>query len=219
MSAPRSAGSWKRRIAWAAVLGALAVVAVIVAAHAVVGAAGDGKCFADIAAVPKRPVAMVLGCPKLDSWSKEPSAYYANRLAAAAALLKAGRCERVLVSSDADAARMVEDLAALGVPRDRMLCDPQGVRTRDSFLSARARFGITGGIVVSQRYHNERSLYIADELGQDWVGYDAGEVAGVVWWRAHGRECLARVKAMLDRHVLRDPRPLARHEPELCGKK
>lgn len=193
----------KRRFFFAAAGLFFALLAVVAVAHAVVGAAGEGKCFADMASVPVRPVAMVLGCPKFDSWSKEPSAYYANRLATAAALIKAGRCERLLVSSDVDASQMVEDLAALGVPRDRMLCDPKGVRTRDSFLSAAARFGITGGIVVSQRYHNERSLYIADEFGQDWVGCDAPEVDGFAWWRAHYRECLARVKAMLDRHVLR----------------
>lgn len=201
MSVSGRAGFSKRRLGFA-VLGVIVVAALmLIGADRLVASAGDGRCFADVAAVPKRPVAMVLGCPKYDSWSGLPNVYYANRVRAAAELYRAGRCERILVSSDADAPDMQADIAAAGVPASALFHDAKGVRTRESFLSAAKRFGITGGIVVSQRYHNERSLYIAAELGGDWVAYDAGEISGLSWWRAHAREALARVKAVIDRYA------------------
>lgn len=195
---------WKRRLAWGFFAAVLALLSVLVGADRAVSSAARGKCHADAASVPKRPVAMVLGCPKFDSWTGRPNVYYRHRVQAAAKLWREGRCERVLVSSDVDAPAMMADVEAAGVPHEALLCDPKGVRTRDSFLSAAKNLGITSGIVVSQRYHNERSLYIAEELGQDWVAFDATEAVGHSWLRAHGREALARVKAVLDRYVLSD---------------
>lgn len=192
----------------ALLLGALATVAligVIVGSHLTVASAGEGRCFDVLDAVPQRKVAMVLGCPKLHK-NGTPCLEYQPRVDAAAELFKAGKCEMVLVSSDADAPIMAADLVAAGVPADAILTDPLGVRTRASFVHAKEAFGLNGGIIVSQRYHNERSLYIAEELGGDWVGYDADESTGSAKLRSAYREMLARVKAVIDRHVL-DPIP------------
>jgi len=167
-----------------------------------VARAGTGRCFDKVDEVPVRAVAMVLGCPK-HLTNGADSLEYDRRVKAAAALFKAGRCGLVLVSSDIDAKAMMRDVQAAGVPVDRLSYDPFGVRTRDSFLRAQRVYGIHGGIVVSQRYHNERSLYIADEIGGDWVGFDARSAVGWPKWRSRGREVLARVKAVLDRYVLR----------------
>lgn len=174
----------------------------------VVASAGTGRCYDVASEVPERPVAMVLGCPKTFP-SGAPSLEYERRVKAAAELFKAGKCRLILVSSDIDAPDMMRDVAAAGVPADRLSCDTLGIRTRDSFIRAQKVFGISGGIVVSQRYHNERSLYIADELGADWIGYDAQASVGLPKWRSRARETLARVKAVLDRHILKPEASLA----------
>ena len=183
--------------------GALALLMVCGLCWRAVSAAGEGKCFDEVEQVPARRVAMVLGCPKFLS-NGNPSLDYSRRVSAAAELFKAGKCERILVSSDVDAPDMLEDVRAEGVPADRLVADSGGVRTRESILRAKSVYGVTAGIVVSQQYHNERSLYIAQEIGADWVGYNARSAVGFPKWRARGREVLARVKAWLDRHML-DP--------------
>jgi SanA protein len=184
-----------------ALAGVVSLMLVCAAAYLAVRSAGKGKCFDKPEAVPVRRVAMVLGCPKFLP-NKHPSLEYARRVSAAAELFKAGRCERVLVSSDVDAPAMLADVCDAGVPYGKLDCDSKGVRTRDSVVRAKKVFGITSGIVVSQRYHNERSIYIGEEIGADWVGYNAQDAVGLPKWRSRGRETLARVKAWLDRHVL-----------------
>ncbi len=187
----------------ATLVGALALPLVCGLCWRTVSASGEGRCFDDLAQVPARPVAMVLGCPKFLT-NGNPSLDYSRRVTAAAELFKAGKCERILVSSDVDAPAMLEDVRAEGVPAERLMADSGGVRTRESVLRAKSVYGVTTGIVVSQEYHNERSIYIAEEIGADWVGYNAQSAVGLPKWRARSREVLARVKAWLDRHML-DP--------------
>lgn len=180
--------------------GTLALAALTGGSHLAVESAGDGRCHDKAEEVPFREVAMVLGCPKSDSWTGKPNAYYWNRVNAAAALFKAGKCRKIIVSSDVDAPAMLEDVRAAGVPGDRLVADPLGVRTYDSMVRARVVFGVREGIVVSQRYHNERAIYLGKSDGSDWIGFDAEEDSGHSWLRAHARELLARVKAVLDVH-------------------
>lgn len=191
----------RKRLLLAGFAGTAALIAVCSATYLSVRAAGRDKCFDTVGEVPAHRMAMVLGCPKFLP-NGHPSLEYNRRVAAAAELFKAGKCERVLVSSDVDAPAMLADVRAEGVPADRLDCDPRGVRTRASVLRAKAVFGITSGIVVSQRYHNERSIYIGEEIGATWVGFDAQDAVGLPKWRSRGREVLARTKAWLDRHVL-----------------
>lgn len=187
----------------AAVVTGAGLLTGIVVCWNLVGAAGGTRCHAKADSVPVREVAMVLGCPKFIDGRL--NFVYKHRVDAAAELYRAGRCRRVMVSSDADAPVMAADVIEAGVPREVVSVDPLGVRTRDSFIRAGAVYGISGGIIVSQRFHNERSLYIVDELGGDWVGYDAAHVGGRGYWLAQFRECFARVKAVLDRYCLKPP--------------
>jgi SanA protein len=189
-----------RRILLRVTLAAFALLALVcTGAYLTVRGAGAGRCFATPAAVPARRVAMVLGCPKIRH-DGSASQEYAGRVRAAAELFRAGRCERILVSSDIDAPAMLADLRAAGVPADRLDCDTLGRRTRDSVVRAKTVYGVTSGIVVSQRYHNERSIYIGEEIGADWVGYDAQDSTGGQLVKSRCREVLARVKAWLERH-------------------
>ena len=183
-----------------ALAGVVAFAVVCTTTYLCVQSAGTGKCFDKPAEVPVRRVAMVLGCPKFLP-NGHPSLEYAGRVSAAAELFKAGRCERVLVSSDVDAPAMLRDVCDAGVPYEKLDCDPKGVRTRASVVRAKEVFGITSGIVVSQRYHNERSIYIGEEIGADWVGYDAKDAEGLQKLRSRGRETLARALAWFERHV------------------
>ena len=98
-----------------------------------------------------------------------------------------------------------------GVPGEIIFLDYAGFRTYDSVIRAKEVFGQNNFIVVSQKFHNERAIFIAGKKGIDAVGYNAYDVRhgyGVV---THAREWGARCKVFLDLisgkqpHFLGDP--------------
>ncbi|MBQ4313768.1 MAG: YdcF family protein, partial [Clostridia bacterium] len=72
--------------------------------------------------------------------------------------------------------------------------DHAGFSTYESLYRARDIFGAQSVVIVTQRYHLYRALYIAERLGLEAVGVacDPGEYHGQIWLDA--REVLARNK-------------------------
>jgi len=107
---------------------------------------------------------------------------------------------------------MRNDLITRGIPSQYITCDFAGLRTLDSIQRAGCVFGQTRIVVVSQSFHLERALYIAQAEGLDAVGFVAAD-APLRWWlRARVREILARDVAVLDRLIGREPRHLGQRE-------
>lgn len=52
-------------------------------------------------------------------------------------------------------------------------------------------------IVISQKLHNQRGIYLADHIGIDAIGYNAADVNIMAAYITHAREILARVKLVL----------------------
>ena len=98
----------------------------------------------------------------------------------------------------------------LGVPALYISCDFAGRRTLDSVIRAKDIFGQIRFIIVSQRYHCERALYLAQQFGCDAVAYSASDGEGYSSNRNRAREVFARVKAVLD--------PLFGVRPHFLGK-
>lgn len=159
--------------------------------------------------LPNRQVGLVLGCSERLSDGRL-NLYFQNRMDAAARLYHHGKVRHIIVSGDNGSANydetlpMLQALVQRGVPEKAITRDHAGFDTLDSVVRADEVFGAETLIVVSQPFHNERAIYIARSRGQDAWGYDAEDVAGS---RAAAavrlREYLARIKAMLDLHLLR----------------
>ena len=130
--------------------------------------------------------------------------YYRARIEAAAELYHAGRIRAILVSGDAstryydETTTMQRDLIELGVPEDYILLDYAGVRTLDSVFRAKKVFGLDRVTVVSQQFHCERALYLADAVGLAATGYCAEDTPYSDSLMMRGRETLARVMAFAD---------------------
>lgn len=184
--------------------GALALVVGVLTCDAVVAAHG-ARCTAQLSALPSNPVGLVLGTSKYLP-GRRRNAYYSQRIAAATRLYQEGKVAFLLVSGDNRTSHynepitMKKDLVAAGVPKERIYCDYAGFRTLDSVVRAKEIFGQSRLTVVSQRFHNERALYLAQAQGIEAVGYDASDKA--LPWRAFFREKLARVQAVLDTQLL-----------------
>jgi SanA protein len=138
--------------------------------------------------------------------------YYAARIEAAAALWKQGKVRKLLVSGDNrqhnynEPKVMRADLMTAGVPKDAIACDFAGLRTLDSVARARRIFGQDKVTVVSQRFHNERAIFLAGGWGVDAIGLNAE--SPVLSPRLRLRETLARVQALWDRMAGTQPRYL-----------
>ena len=120
--------------------------------------------------------ALVLGAAPIGP-EGGPNRYFEYRLDAAALLWRAGKVRLLLLSgAPGEPEAMRAGLVARGVPEGALRLDEDGLRTRDSLRHARNLFGQTRLIVVSQRFHLARALYLARARGLDAWGLEARDV-------------------------------------------
>ena len=93
-----------------------------------------------------------------------------------------------------------------------IVLDYAGFRTLNSVVRAREVFGQTRLIIVSERFHNYRALFISQRCGVDAIAYDARDVPIRYSSKVKAREFLARIWAILDLYVFRT-------RPRLLGQK
>ncbi len=132
-----------------------------------------------IASAPASPVVLVYGAGL--TRGPLPSPILAERLDAALALYRAGKVQKLLVSGD-NSDRFHDETAAMrryaierGVPAEDVLGDDAGVSTYDSTIRARDVFGVRRALLVTQKFHLPRALYIANGSGIDAYGVAADE--------------------------------------------
>ena len=141
----------------------------------------DSWSFADVARAPSVEVALVLGAAPIGP-EGGPNRYFVYRLDTAAALWKAGKARVLLASGDKrgesydEPAAMRAGLIDRGVPAKALEIDNEGHRTRASVLRARDVYGQSRILIVSQRFHVGRALYIAHRAGMEAWGVEALDV-------------------------------------------
>lgn len=174
---------------------------------------------------PARRVAIVFGAGLWRDGS--PTPILRDRVAAAADLYFKGKVEKLLLSGDNrfadynEPAAMREYALSLGVPADAMVLDYAGRRTYDTCYRAKAIFAVTEAILVTQKFHLPRAIYLCNHLGVNGVGVEADRRvyrrASMVYWNV--RELLATVNALWEVHVthplpvLGKPEPIFTEEP------
>jgi SanA protein len=140
----------------------------------------EAKSFSDVGKVPVVDVALVLGTAPIGP-EGGPNRYFVYRLDAAAALYKAGKVKYFIVSGHRDGrydepTAMRAGLVGRGVPEEAIYRDFDGDRTLDSVARARLIYGQTRLIIVSQRFHLSRALFLARHEGIDAWGFEARDV-------------------------------------------
>lgn len=199
-----------RRLAFTAAGFVVAGVVIVGAANAIV-ILGGGDAGHDPAKAPHAQVALVLGAG-LDP-DGSPSGMLSDRLAAAAALYRDGRVERILVSGDHgrpdydEVNAMRRDLVRRGVPDDVIFTDHAGFDTWSSMVRARKVFEVHSAIVVTNGFHMSRALWLGKQAGLEVHGLAADRSSYGAFGRlARAREVLARVKAVEDVVTGADPK-------------
>lgn len=167
--------------------------------------------------IPIQKVALVLGAAKyLRSGHINP--YFNNRIKAAAELYEAGKVKAFVVSGDNgsstynEPADMRDALVELGIPDSVIYLDYAGFRTLDSVVRMNKIFGQESFTVVSQQFHNERAIFLAQHYGLNACGYNAKDVGlARLSYRTIIREKFARVKVFID--ILFNKKPKFLGEP------
>lgn len=160
------------------------------------------KLYNDISSIPKNKVGLVLGTSQyLRGGGTNP--FFSNRVEAAVDLFNAGKIEFILVSGDNrhisynEPRDLKKALVKRGIPEDRIVLDFAGFRTLDSVIRSKKVFGQNSITIISQKFHNERAIYLAYHNNLPAVAFNAKDPdshSGRVYWR----ELLARPKAFLD---------------------
>ena len=167
---------------------------------------------------PTRRVAVVFGAEvKKDG---TPSVVLRDRIETAVALYKSGKVEKLLMSGDNrfvdynEPESMRQYALALGIPDSAIVLDYAGRRTYDTCYRAKEIFGVSSAILVTQRFHLPRALFLCKAFGIDAVGVEAENYYYLkrlrLFW--HVRELLATAQSVLDVYLFK-PLPIL-GEPE-----
>lgn len=144
---------------------------------------------------------LVLGCGVYADGT--PTPMLADRLQRGVALYKAGLAPKLLLSGD-HGQKNYDEVSAMkrycmeqGVPAEDIFLDHAGFSTYESVHRAQSIFGAKSVIIVTQKYHLHRALYIANAFGLEATGVaaDYREYAGQT--PRDIREILARNKDFL----------------------
>ena len=193
---------WPRR--FMAIL-SLPFMAIMVAtfSHRVVEESTADRIYSEVEKTPHNKAGLLLGTSKFLR-SGINNEYYENRIEATIALFKAGKIDYVIISGDNsrkeydEPTDMKNDLIAAGVPAERIYLDYAGFRTLDSVVRCKAIFGQKSITVISQRFHDERAIYLAQHNDIEAVGFAAKDVQKMSGLKTRAREYLARTKMFID---------------------
>jgi SanA protein len=156
--------------------------------------------YSEITEIPRAKTGIILGASVYSDGKLSP--ILKDRVETAYKLFELNKIENFLVSGDHKSddyneVNAIENyLLKKGVPPEDIILDHSGFDTYDSMFRARAVFDIKDAIVITQKFHLPRSLYIAKNLDADYKGLEAPPMAYTSSETIKRREQLANFKAV-----------------------
>ena len=142
-----------------------------------------------------------------------------DRVATAADLYKSGAIDKILMSGDNsyldynEPGAMKNYALELGIPDEDIVLDYAGRRTYDTCYRAKEIFQLDSTILVTQKFHLPRALYICNSLVIDVVGISADlrSYRDSRYWNI--REIVASLVAFIQVHITQPEPVLGDSEP------
>ncbi len=192
-------------------LGVILILAILLANYHI-NYTAKGKLYNSIENIPKNRVGLVLGAGKYVGSGNHVNLYYKYRLEAAFLLYQNKKIEYLLISGDNstvdydEPSTFKQDLIDLGVPEDKIILDYAGFRTLDSVVRAKKIFGLDSFTIISQQFHNQRAIYLAENNDLNVIAFNAKAIKGRYGFKTKIREYLARTKAIIDVVIYKQPK-------------
>lgn len=212
---------------WKVLRWPIAIVAIAVLGVAIgewrINRYAAGRLHADIKQTPMNTAGLVLGT-SAEGRGGGPNPYFVKRINAAVALYREGKIKHLLLTGDNGRSSYNEPmdmrsaLMEAGVDSADITLDFAGFDTFDSVVRAHRIFGQQRFTIISQRFHNERALWIARSQGIDAIGFNAADLdhrpTRWSWIRERGARLKMWWDLMLgvDPHFLGEPVTLGEQE-------
>jgi SanA protein len=168
----------------------------------------QSQIYNDVSKIEARTVGLLLGTSRLNRYGN-PNLFFKYRIEAATALFQAGKIKHIIVSGDNshqeydETTDMHDALVEAGIPDSCITLDYAGFRTLDSIVRCLKIFGQTDVIIISQEFHNERALFIANYYKMNALAFSTKDVPVKYSIRTTLREYFAKCKAVLDLYILK----------------
>ena len=195
---------------WSLLIFVLVSFAVGIGCQIAVLVSSRGKIYSDVEKIPHRKVGLLLGAPPKGR-SGHPNQFFYRRIDAAVKLYQAGKIDCFILSGDKhgddydEPQAMRSELLYRGLPDSVLILDGEGYRTINSVVRAKETFKVDTLTIISQQFHNERSIFLAKHLGVDAIAYDADNTSSHKWKLIMiVREFFARIKAFTEVIIVRD---------------
>ena len=199
------------------------IIATMLICNKIVTDYAEGMVFSEIDSIAPTKWGLLLGTTPQTRIGNRQNMFFKYRIDAAEQLYKARKVQKYLISGDENSLGgvnepqcMKDSLVARGVPADSIFLDGKGFRTLDSVVRTCKKYCIKSFIIISQRFHNERAVYLANHLGLDVERVQAyNAVSPDDGWAfiTYAREYLARVKMFWDILTDKQPEELGKCEP------
>ena len=193
----------KRIFTFTLIISGIIVSILTIWANAIVTNSTKSFITDDTANVVYNQVGLLLGTSRNLKNGNENDFFF-NRIDATVQLFKSGKIKNIIISGDNSKINYNEpldmkvELVRNGIPDSVIYLDYAGFRTLDAVVRAKEIFGQSSYIVISQKFHNERAVYLARNYGIDAYGYNAKEVNAYKGFKTKLRELFARDKMFLD---------------------
>jgi vancomycin permeability regulator SanA len=135
-----------------------------------------------------------------------PSITLIERVESATDLLRMGKISRVILSGSQKETTVMRQLAeASGIYKDSLLLDTHGFSTLDSCINLSQDRAFSSVVVVSQKYHLFRALYLCNSIGIESIGVSAESQAQLpeTILRRYLREIGATMVGFIETQVMR----------------
>ena len=147
---------------------------------------------------PQADAILVLGASVIAN--SEPSPMLEDRILTGVDLYHAGAAPTIVMSGDhrrddyIEVGVMRRCAVEEGVPEEDIVMDHAGISTYDSVRRMALASPGARVIIVTQRYHLYRAVFIARSMGLDAYGVASDRRSYADFWYNQSRECMARIK-------------------------
>lgn len=204
-----------KRGLWTICIMTVICIALLLICNQIVESNAKGKVFSELDSIAPTEWGLLLGTTPQSRIGNRQNLFFKYRVEAAEQLYKAGKIRRILISGDENSLDGVNEVICMrdtlidhGVEGKDIILDGKGFRTLDSVVRAVKVYGIHSFVAISQRFHNERALYLAEHFGldvHDIYGFNSADATSNMAMMTYLREYFARVKVFVDLITHKEP--------------